>query len=532
MIRCGLAVGGMVIGLLVGGAGNGVAQDPADLAWNDGGLGVAERLYTARLADDSSNVRALHRLALINAWGERYDSALSLFGRLLSVDPDNLEARRDRARVLSWAGRFPESIAAYDTLAQMSDNDHPARLGLAQVLSWAGDLDSSAATYRQLLDADSSDLEARRGLARVLSWNGDLVRAEEQWRAAVAADADDVPSLVGLSQTLRWQGRPAAAAPYIRRGRQLSPDDRDVAVEWRYAQANIAPRIAPSVTYETDSDGNHISTLALRGAWRPQDRLELGVETYVRRGSWDRGGVTAQHTRGGLVEARVDLDPGWVVGAGAGASVSGADGGSTTPRWRVSVSSPGRYRVGGNLSVRRQALDATALLIAQGVAITEVSVSMRAEPATGWALAAGASRATLSGTADNRRLAASLVASKTLTRMWSGGARVRAFGFQYDLNDGYFDPNRYVLAEALLRWRRQLPTWTLRAEVAGGMQQVGRGGTVRATAEASTSASYVIAPGREIGLSAAFSRSGLQTFATPEAGYRYLTVGLSASWWF
>jgi len=514
------------------GVSNGVAQDSADVAWNDGNLEVAGRLYSARLAADSFDIRALHRLALINAWSERYDPALSLFERLLSVNPDNLEARRDRARVLSWAGRFPEAIAAYDTLAQMSDNDHPARLGLAQVLSWAGDLDSSASTYRQLLDQDSSDLEARRGLARVLSWNGDLVSAEHEWRAAVAADEDDVPSLVGLSQTLRWQGRAGAAAQYIRRGRQLSPDDHDVAVEWRYTQANIAPRIFPSAAYETDSDGNHITTLALRGAWRPQDRLELGVETYARRGSWDRGGVTAQHSRGGLVEARVDLDPGWTVGAGAGASVSGADGGSTTPAWRASVSSPGRYHVGGGLSVRRQALDATALLIVQGVAITEVSVSLRAEPATGWALAAGASRATLSGTVDNRRLAASLVATKTLARMWSGGARVRAFGFQYDLNDGYFDPNRYVIAEALVRWRRNLPTWTLRAEVAGGAQQIGRGGTVRATAQASASASYVIAPGREIGLSAAFSRSGLQTFATPEAGYRYLTVGLSASWWF
>jgi tetratricopeptide (TPR) repeat protein len=530
--RCGLAVGVLVTGLMLGAVSNGAAQDPADVAWNDGDLAVAERLYSARLANDSSDVRALHRLALINAWGERYDPALSLFARLLSVNPGNLEARRDRARVLSWAGRFPEAIAAYDTLVTMSDNDHPARLGLAQVLAWAGDLDSSASTYRQLLDQDSSDLEARRGLARALSWSGDLVRAEREWRAAVATDANDVPSLVGLSQTLRWQGRPGAAAQYIRRGRQLSPDDRDVAVEWRYTQANMAPRISPSATYETDSDGNHISTLALRGAWRPQDRLELGVETYVRRGSWDRGGVIAQDTRGGLVEARVDFEPGWVVGAGAGASVSGADGGTTTPQWRASVSSPGRYHVGGDLSVRRAALDATALLMERGVVMSEVALSLRAEPATGWSLAAGASRATLSGTADNRRLAASFIATKVLTRMWSTGARVRGFGFQYDLNDGYFDPNRYLIAEALLRWRRNLPTWTLRAEVAGGAQQIGRGGTVRATAQASASASYVIAPGREIGLSAAFSRSGLQTFATSEAGYRYLSVGLSASWWF
>ena len=74
------------------------AQDPADVAWNEGDLATAERLYTIRVGRDSTDERALHRLALINAWADRHDAALALFDALLRVAPSNLEARRDRAR--------------------------------------------------------------------------------------------------------------------------------------------------------------------------------------------------------------------------------------------------------------------------------------------------------------------------------------------------------------------------------------------------------------------------------------------------
>ncbi|HET7040284.1 MAG TPA: hypothetical protein VFH97_10395, partial [Gemmatimonadales bacterium] len=80
------------------------AQDRADVAWNQGALAVAESLYAARLAADSNDQRALHRLALIYAWSERNAPAVALFDRLVAIAPGNVEARRDRARVLSWGG--------------------------------------------------------------------------------------------------------------------------------------------------------------------------------------------------------------------------------------------------------------------------------------------------------------------------------------------------------------------------------------------------------------------------------------------
>jgi len=494
--RCGTLLLPLI--LAAGASGSAWSQDSAAVAWNAGDLVQAERLYAARLARDSSNQRALHRLGLIAAWSERYGLSVALFDHLQRVAPENQDAAMDRARVLSWAGRFPESIVA----------------------------------FKDVLAASPADLEARRGLARVVSWAGDLVAAEQEWRRALAADTNAVPSLVGLAQTLRWQGRAVAALPYLRHGRRLAPDNRDVASEWSYLAAAVAPRVAPSVAYETDSDGNRIATFAARGAWRPAPRVEVGLEGYVRTSDWTRGGLAGRAARGALASVGVELGPGWMVGGGVGLSGTNVLGADQRAQVRAAVASPGRHRVGGAVSYRRAALDATALLMERGVEMGELALSLRAEPAPGWSATASLSHASFAGTADNGRTAGFAAATRRLSRQWTAGARVRALGFSRDLNDGYFDPDLYGLVEGVVRWRREAGRWVLEAEVAPGLQRVGSDGAVQGTAQTRGGVAFATAPGREVGLSAAFSRAGLQSFATGEAGYRYLAITAQATWWF
>lgn len=80
-------------------AGPGFAQDEADAAWDRGEVAVAERFYEQRVAADSFDQRALHRLALIRAWNQRYAESLVLFDRLLAIAPFNAEAE-DRKSVV------------------------------------------------------------------------------------------------------------------------------------------------------------------------------------------------------------------------------------------------------------------------------------------------------------------------------------------------------------------------------------------------------------------------------------------------
>src|SRR5687767_5057086 len=79
--------------------------DAADSAWRAGNTELAAQLYEARLARDSMDATALHRLALVHGWKDRFDQSIALFDRLLRVDASNFDARVDRARVLAWRGQ-------------------------------------------------------------------------------------------------------------------------------------------------------------------------------------------------------------------------------------------------------------------------------------------------------------------------------------------------------------------------------------------------------------------------------------------
>lgn len=509
------------------------AQDPADAAWNRGDLEDARRLYAERLAADSSDVRALHRMALLFAWNREFPPSLALFDRLLVVTPDNLEARVDRARVLSWAGNFGESVAAYDSVLARSPHDRRALTGMAQVLAWWGRLDSAAVMYRQLLEEDPGDLESRQGLARVTAWSGDLRGAEIEWRAALDIGGDDAATLIGLSQTLRWQGRLDESMKLLERVPDERRTERDYLDERAWVEAGLSPALAPSVTYETDSDDNDIWTISLRGGYPVAPRVRVGLDTYFRTATWDPGLTGSRHAWGVMATGRYVIEPGWFLDASVGLSESNGTEATAEPAIRLGVSSPARNAVAGSLSFHRSAFDATALLMDNGVTYAEVAAGVRAKPAYRWEIDGGVSYASFSGSESNRRLLARVAGSRVITPEWTGVARVRTFGYQQDLNDGYFDPDFYFLGELLARWMPlRGPTWHVTAEVAPGLEQITSDWDPHATAFVHVEAMRQIAPGRQVALGAVYTNAGLQSFATGGAGYRYLAVTLSGSWAF
>lgn len=602
-------IGMVVVALLLAWAAPARAQDEADQAWRAGNLGTAERLYEARLAADSSDQRALHRLALIRAYNERYDESLALFDRLLRLAPENREAVVDRARVLAWrgdpagaaaaldpllaadpaylpalqaraqfsawAGRYDDALAAYgrvqeitpedrsigyerarvlswasrfeaaravyDSILRASPNDREALIGLAQVLAWSSDLDAAEAVYRRVLANDPDDPDALRGLARAAAWGGRLRDAERRWRQVLERQPNDPAALVGLSQTLRWQGRDAAALEAARRAVQIAPTDRDAQEELRWARLPTEPRVAPSFTYESDSDGNRISTVTSGAAWRPTPRVEVRGDAY-----WRQAGVEADEpaariadrtARGAGLTLWTQLEPGWSLSAGVGASATDRAGGETEPTWRASVSTPARYRVTATLGYARSLLDYTALLILNDVELDEVSLSAQGTLGEGVVLSGGVGWAEFRGDSANsvnHRGAANLALTARVGRYFTLGGASRAFAFERDLQDGYFDPDLYAIRELLGRYNQEWRRWAVSAEVAPGLQQVGQEGEATASLRSTASLSYLFGPGRRVGVSAAYANAGLSRLS-PEAGgegYRYTAVTVSGNWTF
>lgn len=596
----------LILFLLVVSALPARAQDEADRAWAAGDIPAAERLYAARLAADANDATALHRMALIRAWAERYDEALVLFDRLMVVDPRNREARVDRARVLawrgdplgasaaldpllaedpgflpalqaraqfeswagnydeslatygriqeitpedrsiglsrarvlSWASRFDAAVAAYDSLLRESPRDVEALVGLGTVLAWASQLDSAEAVYRRVLELEPGNVEAQRGLARAAGWSGRLVPAERRWREVLVRHPNDAAAWVGLSQTLRWQGRDAAALEAARRAVAVAPTDRDAREALRWARMAVSPRTSATYVNEWDTDGNDIHTTSGSAAVRPAASVEVRMDLYHRDAVYapDVGTREERAANGGALTLWTMVGIGWGLSGTAGASLPDQDDADPIPTYRASLSTPARYPVRAYLSYAHYALDATATLIDREVYLDEWSASTNWTPARGWTIGGGAGTALFTGREsgeENRRLNGNLNIARRVSRPITLGVGARFFGFDRDLNDGYFDPDFYGLGEVTARWLREWRHWSLEAELAPGMQQVRSSGEPTGSFRGSGTVAYQLSPGRRIVLNGLFANAGISGIAPgADADYRYRALSVAGQWTF
>jgi hypothetical protein len=332
---------------------------------------------------------------------------------------------------------------------------------------------------------------------------------------------------VGLAQNLRWQGRDAAALDVLQRALFMAPSNGDVREQLRQVQLALAPRLSPGVVVEDDSEDNHMVSTTVTSSWHPLARLAFRADAYDR--SLSQGALT-RSAYGLSVTGSWQAEPGWTWSAGLGGSRNDGNGTTSLTTWTLGVSSPGRYTASGTVTLASSALDATALLAENGVRTTGVSATGRWTPAPGWRVDGSLGRTSFQGTADNRRVNVALSASRRLHRMWTLGTGVRAFGFQKDLADGYFDPDFYGIAEVTGRWLFEPGAWSFLVEMAPGVQQVTKDGDPSGAFRASARVAYRLAPGREISVAGGFSSTGLQTFSTGTADYRYTALMVGGSW--
>ncbi len=540
-----------------------LAQARADSAWLAGNTEMAGELYEARLVVDSTDEVALQRLALMKAWDAKYDESLALFDRLLAVSPDHLEARVDRAKVLAWSGDLSQAIEEVERVLEIDPSFVPALEARARYEAWRGDLTSAiamqnellgvapesrdawraqatylawgdrnaeaVAIYDSLLNSDSTDVGAWSGYARVAAAEGRLVEAEKRWRRALAVVPKDASLHAGLGQTLRWQGRNSAAYRELRLATDLVPSNREAEAELRALRLDLSPRGEPGVQFTSDSDENDIVTVRGDASWHPSPSLEVTADAYFRDARFGGAGTLTRSAAG--VEAGVStlLEPGWRVAGSIG--VSGSDGSAgTTGRFAARLKSPQRHRIVGSLDLSTGPLDESAVLIENGVTVDQLQVSGVARPGPEWRFDAAASVASFDGSESNRRLAGSLAAGRRLSSTWNVGLFARAFGFEKQLSDGYFDPDLYWIAEVTGTWSSGAGNWRFSLDAAPGIQQVGSGGETEAAIRAGGRVAYSMGPGRELSLRTLYSTTGLNSFATGASNYRYLSVGLNLTW--
>ena len=471
-----------------------VAQLPeAEEAFRRGDQHAARAGYEGVLAKDSTNVRALYRLAVLDSWDGKLQRSLDRFVLLRRLEPADQDIMVAQARVLAWAGRNGASELLYDSVLARA----PGRS------------------------------DALAGRARAVAWAGDLERAERLWREALDAHPDDAEIVIGLAQTLFWMGKPDLAESYAARARQLAPDDRAARDLLSLVRAALRPEIATSSNYAHDSDHNAFFAQDGSVATSLGRDLRGTLQSGWRRAT-DPARAGASYGANGYVVA--PLGHGTVLRAGLGVRRLEPEGGVAHTPLTAQLGlgfRPARF-ASLSVSYSRTPFDETALLIERGYNVNGVDVSFDVTPRPGLSVSGGGGAAWLSDSVSNRRLGGVLAMMFALQKGFEAGVLGRMMGYRHpNAGAGYFSPGQFSVLEGrgAYTWRKD--RWGVRADGGLGIQQVGAGAPTQSEWHAGLAVTRGWSANSELALVGSLTNSAASRSGTATAsGFKYATVGL------
>jgi tetratricopeptide (TPR) repeat protein len=500
-------------------------------SWNSE-LDEAIGLYRRYIKQEPWDAEGSLALARTLAWGAHYDSAIAIYDSLIAAKKRVRDATLDRAQTLAWAGRLDLAIDAYRGWLRQNSNDREAAIAYARTLAWNGQLDEAETRYAEL--SRTGNAAATKGLARVIGWRGDLDRSEATWRRVLETDPNDPEALTGLAQVLSWQGRQTDARVTLDRALRANPSYGDARTLMRWVRADLRPSVTVTGTGINDSDNNRSTVLSLEYADRLWWQGNVGAR-YTERtanfaaidsrahafslfGRWQPTGTSWQlRGEGGITNHSSTF-------ASAGKSNIWSAGGGISGK-------VGRYLTVGASGVRTP-FDETALLIANGVVITEFGGDAAVTLPARFTFSGAGSHARLTGgTRGNARDAFNSTLRWNQSRNWSVALGGRHFGYDTTSSDGYFSPRSYTLGEISTRGHVGANLgWFSDGELAVGQQRLeffGSTATSRATERGAFSLGYRFNPAREISASGIYANVA-GTAQTSSSEYHWYTFSLRA----
>ncbi|HYC04052.1 MAG TPA: tetratricopeptide repeat protein [Azospirillaceae bacterium] len=416
------------------------------------------------------------------AFSDRAAEAVPLYGEALAQAPPGGTRRAElgRARALAWSSAHRPALTAYETRIAAAPEDIEARLGRAQVLSWMGRHRAAVAEYRRIADAEPDNEVAVRGLAEVRSWQGRQRSAQRLLRGRLAEEPGDQDARFLLAQSLWWMGRPDRALDRLDELLAERPGDERAGRLRREVLAARRPELAATAERSTQSDDLDITTLG-------------AAQTVGFGDGRGRGGVQYRHVR---------YDP-------RGGARIGLHRPAARAEWRASnmlalTATAGldavRFRDPAFSDYERLTFDAYATLWpgdqvrldagARRTLFDNVRSLQRRVTATFWSGSVDWTpdswlRTTLRGDygdfSDGNRRAwlQGEVERKILEEPGLHlGGQVTAFRFSRRLDNGYFNPDRYLAGAATVRLAADLTERArLEAQGSAGLETSRPGGT-------------------------------------------------------
>lgn len=475
-----------------------------DSAWarEDHPAALAAYEFVVR-ADSAHSTRALFRVGLLHAWGNRFTPALAALRLYVRLEPADLEGRVALARTNAWAARYADALAQYDSILLRDAGYRDAVLGRAQTLAWADQIPAAEESLADWLAGHERDAEAWALLGQFQRWRGAPFAAEASLRRALAADSGNAMAREQASW-VRADTRPAALLTVV------TAED---------SERNAFTLVELGATLPTRGAGRYTATTRQRlvnVGLTPVKRV-LGAQLV---GQWQRP-ASAWNLRAEL--GVVDYSEAAIDG-GVRERFSLRTSGRAGPRLRVAA------------GVAREPFDEvfSTAIRAMMFTVADVDASIAATPRLAFGVAASRGEADGGGLREGRStaLAALRYAPRRGTQLALTHRYVSWDAPSYGI---FFSPQDWNISEASASWERTAELGLLLGgDLAIGSQAVSfeQGPVDRSVApRASMRVGYRPRPGREIVASLVYANVA-GAGAITASDYRYGALTVTGRWTF
>lgn len=424
------------------------------------------------------------KLSEARAMADDKSGAFVAVGRAVELAPDNLDYLRAQAQLALWANNSAAAAASYHKILTLAPDDAKAWLWLARVNSWDGQTDTAVKEYRAYLERQPDDKEVWLELIKVEGWRGDFPTALDeldQYRMRFGADRG---YLEQRARALAWLGKSEDALaitqqlltdtprdPEVLATRLIAlnqanridealvdlqtiesirPDSKETKTLQRYLLTPLRSSISVGSNYNSDSDDIHILRMTVDSEYvlSPQTRLIAGMEgqrldAKVGSGLENMSGTdNADYRRvwGGVKHRFSPALAGDLQVGGAN-----ADGNHQFTEYRVGLDFRPSDEWWLRPQVERDLYAVSPRAVSLHLERESTRLQARWTPGIRYVVDAALSHESYSD--GNKRWEATLAPRRAILRTQAFNLDIGLsgtwFGFEQNLNNGYYDPRHY-----------------------------------------------------------------------------------------
>ena len=414
---------------------------------------VAMKLIETALAAAPGTLDYLDRHARLATWSSDYHAAADSLGQLVANRPGEAELHLRYGRVLAWLGRIDAATRETRRTLALQPDMPEALLDYARLLSWQGNHKAALASLEDYQRAGGHDAAAYAGeKALNLAWADRPDASLAVSGPALVTNPVDRRLLYGQAVALERAHRHAEADARLAEIERQGADQPDVVLLRRLLTLPDAPYVSGDISASTD--GDNIDILSMKAlasyALRDDNRIAIGgAYAHVSAptgGGLDRidGGENIKIKRI-WAEARFDVGARTVVTAKLGLGDTDFGASNSKAIYELEISHRASDALTLTLGHARDFHAVSPRALSLGVMRSDTSAGIRFSPDPGWTLDLSARYSDFSD--GNNATQVDLSLRRALLRRaglnMDIGLSGTWYGYDQDLDNGYYDPGFY-----------------------------------------------------------------------------------------